>query len=118
MTGDEVGVSAQGCNDVYKIVRERLCKLDTTRLPQPTNEPSSLQSKTPDPQTHHVQPVGVQELRGRAGAPARNQEGPLAAARAGGVLPLGLDAFPEQVNVGAGGQARRRENVVVQAANK
>ena len=61
---------------------------------------------------HRVQPVGVQ---GAAVAGLGRREGPLAAARALGVLPLGLDALLEQVKVRAVDQLARRHDVIVQA---
>ena len=63
---------------------------------------------------HRVEPVGVERLFA-AGA-FGDEDGPLAAMLAGGVLPLGLDALLEQVEVCVGPQPARRLDVVVQTA--
>lgn len=63
-----------------------------------------------------MQPVGVQQLGSRGRAPPGDEEGPLATVGAGRVLPLGLDAIPEEMDVGSHRQAGGRQDVVVQAA--
>lgn len=63
---------------------------------------------------HCVEPVGVQRLL-VVGA-ARYQHGPLAAVLARGVLPLGLNALLEQVEVRLGAQPAGWLYVIVQAA--
>ncbi len=65
---------------------------------------------------HRVEPVGVESLL--VVRAARDEHGPLAAVLAGGVLPLGLHAFLEEVEVRVGPQPARRLYVIVQAAKK
>lgn len=65
---------------------------------------------------HRVEPVGVQDLL--AVGPLGHEHGPLAAVLAGGVLPLGLHALLEQVEVRPRPQPARRLDVVVQAATR
>mmetsp|Transcript_10376 Transcript_10376/g.28296 ORF Transcript_10376/g.28296 Transcript_10376/m.28296 type:complete len:225 (-) Transcript_10376:525-1199(-) len=60
---------------------------------------------------HGVQPVCIEQL----GVPLGQNRRPLATMLAGRVLPLGLDALLEQVQVGHVGEPRRRDDVVIQA---
>ena len=63
---------------------------------------------------HRIEPVGVQRLL--VVGTARYQHGPLAAVLARGVLPLGLNALLEQVEVRLRAKPAGRLYVIVQAA--